>query len=127
MDYLVEEVLKQQRPDVRDFLLTTSVLEKLSAPLCDAVTGRGDSQDVLVRLESSFGGFLVPLDESRQWYRYHHLFGDLLRHQLEMERNQDRLHKRTRAPDFSMMPYVTPSRPKISRQRQGLSVTWLAG
>jgi LuxR family maltose regulon positive regulatory protein len=94
MDYLVEEVLKQQRPDVRDFLLTTSVLEKLSAPLCDAVTGRGDSQDVLVRLESSFGGFLVPLDESRQWYRYHHLFGDLLRHQLEMERNQDRLHKR---------------------------------
>jgi len=89
MDYLMDEVLKQQRLDVRDFLLTTSVLEKLSAPLCDAVTRRSDSRDVLVRLESSLGGFLVPLDESRQWYRYHHLFGDLLRHQLEIGRNQE--------------------------------------
>ncbi len=96
MDYLVEEALKQQRPEVREVLLTTSVLEKLSAPLCDAVTGRGDSGDILLKLESSFGGFLIPLDDSRQWYRYHHLFGDLLRHQLQVTRGTDEVNYRHR-------------------------------
>ncbi len=84
MDYLVEEVLKQQSTVVREFLLTTSILEKLTAPLCDTVTGLTVSQDMLTTLESLLEGFVVPLDESRRWYRYHHLFGDLLRHQLEV-------------------------------------------
>ena len=85
MDYLVEEVLKQQSQEVQDFFLKTSVLERLTAPLCDFVTGRSGSQGMLVKLESSVGGFLIPLDESRQWYRYHNLFAELLRHQLELK------------------------------------------
>ncbi len=82
MDYLMEEVLQKQSVEIRDFLMKTSVLERLSGPLCDAVAGREDSQDILLSLERSHL-FIVPLDESRQWYRYEHLFADLLRHQLE--------------------------------------------
>ena len=63
--------------------MKTSVLERLTGPLCDYLTGPKDSQITLEKLESAFGGFLIPLDTSRQWYRYHHLFADLLRHQLE--------------------------------------------
>lgn len=84
MDYLIEEVLERQPADVRAFLLKTSMLERLSGPLCDAVTGGRDGRDMLLRLERA-NLFVVPLDESRQWYRYEHLFGELLRHQLEME------------------------------------------
>jgi LuxR family maltose regulon positive regulatory protein len=84
MDYLVEEVLQRQTPEVRDFLLKTSVLERLNGPLCDAVTGRHDGRENLNSLEKA-NLFLVPLDESRQWYRYEHLFGELLRHRLEIE------------------------------------------
>jgi LuxR family maltose regulon positive regulatory protein len=83
MDYLMEEVLQKQSPELRDFLIKTSVLERLTAPLCDAVTGRHDSQDTLLNLERGHL-FIVPLDETRQWYRYEHLFADLLRHQLEV-------------------------------------------
>ena len=83
MDYLTEELVKQQPEEIRDFLLKTSVLERLTGPLCDSVTGRSDSRDMLLKEESAFGGFLMPLDESRQWYRYHHLLAELLRHQLE--------------------------------------------
>lgn len=82
MDYLMEEVLQKQSQELRDFLLKTSVLERLTAPLCDALTGRRDSQDILLNLERGHL-FIVPLDESRQWYRYEHLFADLLRHQCE--------------------------------------------
>ena len=82
MDYLVEEVLKRQPDEVRDFLLKTSVLGKLTALLCDFITGHKGSQDMLMRLEQS-NLFVVPLDRSRQWYRYHHLFAELLHHQLE--------------------------------------------
>jgi LuxR family maltose regulon positive regulatory protein len=81
MDYLVEEVLRGLAVDVRDFLLKTAVLEKLTAPLCDSLTGRADGQDMLLKLEQA-NMFLVPLDDSRQWHRYHHLFGELLRHQF---------------------------------------------
>ena len=69
--------------EVQDFLLKTSVLERLTAPLCDAVTGRADSQDLLPDLERA-NLFVVPLDEPREWYRYEHLFAELLRHQLDM-------------------------------------------
>jgi LuxR family maltose regulon positive regulatory protein len=96
MDYLVEEVLKQQSTGVREFLLMTSILEKLTAPLCDSVTGLTVSQDMLTRLESLLEGFLVPLDESRRWYRYHHLFGDLLRHQLDVVAGAVRVKQRHR-------------------------------
>src|ERR1700722_128852 len=78
VDYLVEEVLARQRTDVRDFLLTTSVLERLTGPLCDAVTGRAGGTAALVALERA-NLFLVSLDDRRQWYRYHHLFADVLR------------------------------------------------
>jgi len=84
MDYLIEEVLERQPEDVREFLLKTSVLERLSGPLCDAVTGGGNGRDMLLRLERA-NLFVVPLDDSRQWYRYEHLFGELLRHRLETE------------------------------------------
>ena len=84
MDYLIEEVLKQQSEEVKDFLLKTSVLERLTASLCDSLTGHGGSQEMLVKLEQA-NLFLIPLDESRQWYRYHHLFAELLRHQLEVK------------------------------------------
>jgi LuxR family maltose regulon positive regulatory protein len=81
VDYLGTEVLERQPDDVLTFLLRTSVLERLSAPLCDAVIGRADSQEMLERIERS-NAFLIPLDEHREWYRYHHLFGELLRHEL---------------------------------------------
>ncbi|MBN1137279.1 MAG: AAA family ATPase [Anaerolineae bacterium] len=82
LDYLVEEVLEQQPPDLQAFLLKTSVLDRLTAPLCDAVAGIDDSQAVLVRLEQA-NLFLMPLDDDRRWYRYHHLFADLLHARLE--------------------------------------------
>ena len=81
LDYLSEEVLARQSDEMRDFLLTTSVLERLSGPLCDAVTGRSDGQQMLERAERA-NLFVVPLDEQRHWYRYHHLFADLLRARL---------------------------------------------
>jgi LuxR family maltose regulon positive regulatory protein len=81
LDYLLEEVLDRQSPDVQRFLLQTSILERLCAPLCDAVTGRPDSQPLLEQLERS-NLFLVPLDDERQWYRYHRLFSDFLANSL---------------------------------------------
>jgi LuxR family maltose regulon positive regulatory protein len=82
LDYLTEEVLEQQPGDVRSFLLETSVLEQLSGPLCDGLTGRSDGQEMLEQLERA-NLFLVPLDEERHWYRYHHLFADLLLARLQ--------------------------------------------
>jgi ATP/maltotriose-dependent transcriptional regulator MalT len=85
LDYLTEEVLNRQPDQVRGFLLETSVLERLSGRLCDAVTGRTDSQRLLEWVERA-NLFLVPLDEVRGWWRYHHLFADLLRMRLHQER-----------------------------------------
>jgi LuxR family maltose regulon positive regulatory protein len=84
LDYLAEEVLAAVSDDTRDFLLATCVLQHLSAPLCDAVTGRQDSQDVLDRLDRN-NLFVVALDDQRHWYRYHHLFADVLRSRLLTE------------------------------------------
>ena len=84
LDYLAEEVLERQSEQVRAFLLETSVLERLSGALCDAVTGRTGSQALLEQVERA-GLFLVPLDEVRGWWRYHHLFADLLRARLQAE------------------------------------------
>ena len=85
LDYLTEEVLERQSEQVRSFLLETSVLERLSGALCDAVTGRAGSQALLEQVERA-GLFLVPLDEVRRWWRYHHLFADMLRARLQQER-----------------------------------------
>jgi LuxR family transcriptional regulator, maltose regulon positive regulatory protein len=82
LDYLTEEVLAQQPEHLVAFLLETSMLERLSGPLCDAVTGRADGQALLEALERA-NLFLVPLDEERRWWRYHHLFADLLRARLQ--------------------------------------------
>ena len=112
LDYLIEEVFRQQPAGVQDFLLKTSILDRFTAPLCDAVLEIGErqpkvasgphaedlqicrfadldfadwsTQQVLEYLECN-NLFVVPLDESRQWYRYHHLFAGLLRHRLELE------------------------------------------
>ena len=84
LDFLAEEVLEHQPEQARTFLLETSVLERLSGSLCDAVTGRPGSQALLEEAERA-GLFVVPLDEVRGWWRYHHLFADLLRARLQAE------------------------------------------
>ncbi len=83
VDYLSAEVLAGQPSDVREFLLRTSILERLSASACDAVMGRNDSARLLEEISRS-NFFLIPLDTRREWYRYHHLFGELLRHELAL-------------------------------------------
>jgi LuxR family transcriptional regulator, maltose regulon positive regulatory protein len=82
VDYLGNEVLAAQPDDEVAFLLKTSVLDRFCAPLCEAVTGAHDARAMLDRIERS-NYFLIPLDPSHDWYRYHHLFGELLRHELE--------------------------------------------
>lgn len=82
LDYLMEEVLERQPPEIQDFLHQTAVLDRMTAPLCDALIGRKDSQAILTRLEQT-NLFLISLDDERCWYRYHHLFADLLRSRLE--------------------------------------------
>ena len=84
LDYLIEEVFQQQPRGVQDFLLKTSILDRFTAPLCNAVTGRNDCRDLLFALEGA-NLFLFLLDPSRQWYRYHRLFADLLRHRLQVK------------------------------------------
>ena len=84
LDFLAEEVLEHQSEQVRTFLLETSVLERLSGELCDTVTGRPGSQALLEQVERA-GLFLTPLDEVRGWWRYHHLFAELLRARLQAE------------------------------------------
>jgi len=81
LDYLVEEVLQRQSDTVQAFLLQTSVLDRLTGPLCDAITDQDDGQTTLETLERA-NLFIVPLDNERQWYRYHRLFADLLRQRL---------------------------------------------
>jgi len=82
MDYLMEEVLRQSDPDIQQFLLNTSILDHFNAALCDAILQRHGSQLVLERLEGE-NLFLIPLDSERGWYRYHHLFGELLNNRLK--------------------------------------------
>ncbi|GHO44936.1 hypothetical protein [Ktedonospora formicarum] len=81
IDYLTEEVLLSQPEDARSFLLQTSLLERFNAEVCDAVTGRSESSDVLKRFEQA-NLFLVALDAEGEWWRYHHLFAEFLRHSL---------------------------------------------
>ena len=98
LDYLVEEVLQRQPEHVRSFLLQTAILDRLCAPLCNAVTEREDGKEMLDILERS-NLFLIPLDDQRQWYRYHHLFADVLQaHLMEAQPDQvSSLHRRASA------------------------------
>jgi len=95
LDYLVEEVLQRQPEHVRNFLLQTAILDRLSGPLCDAVTRQEDGRGMLEALERG-NLFVIPLDDQRQWYRYHHLFAEVLQAHLR-EAQPDRvstLHRR---------------------------------
>ena len=95
VDYLIEEVLQRQPEAVRSFLLQTSILERLNGSLCDAVTGQEEGR---MRLETLQRGnfFLIPLDDKRHWYRYHHLFADVLHMHLMTEQPEQVsvLHRR---------------------------------
>jgi LuxR family maltose regulon positive regulatory protein len=98
LDYLVAEVLQHQPESVRGFLLQTAFLDRFCAPLCNAITQRKDGKEMLDVLERS-NLFLIPLDDQRQWYRYHHLFADVLQtHLLETLPDQiSALHGRASA------------------------------
>ncbi|HZZ98027.1 MAG TPA: LuxR C-terminal-related transcriptional regulator [Jatrophihabitantaceae bacterium] len=95
VDYLAEEVLQRQPEHVQQFLLQTAILDRLSGALCDAVTGQDDGKATLTALERA-NLFLVPLDDRRQWYRYHQLFADVLRAHLHDEQPEmlATLHRR---------------------------------
>lgn len=95
MDYLTDEVLMHQPEDIQSFLLQTSILEKLTAPLCDVVIGDSNAQSMLEHLERS-NLFIVPLDPARQWYRYHPLWAEMLQTRLQREKPEmiDELHRR---------------------------------
>jgi LuxR family maltose regulon positive regulatory protein len=98
VDYLAEEVLQRQSDRVQTFLLQTSILGRLSGPLCDAVTGQGGGKAMLEALDRG-NLFLVPLDDRRRWYRYHHLFADVLQARL-LDEQPDQvpdLHQRASA------------------------------
>jgi LuxR family maltose regulon positive regulatory protein len=109
MDYLTEEIFNQQPPELQTFLLQTSVLERLSGPLCDALVGPGfsasleqedltPSQRILEYLEHA-NLFLLPMDDERRWYRYHQLFANLLRQRLRQTWPDEisELHRRASA------------------------------
>lgn len=96
LDYLVEEVLERQPHNVQDFLLKTSILKRMTADLCNAVTGANDANLILSQLEQA-SLFLVPLDEERRWFRFHHLFADLLDKILKQRKSPQQiweLHRR---------------------------------
>jgi LuxR family transcriptional regulator, maltose regulon positive regulatory protein len=98
LDYLVEEVLQRQPEAIHSFLLKTAILDRLSGSLCDAVTGREDGKGMLETLERS-NLFIVPLDDQRQWYRYHRLFAEVLQARLLEEHSVQvpGLHRRASA------------------------------
>ena len=146
VDYLAEEVLQRQPEHVQQFLLQTSILDRLSGPLCDAVTGQDGGQAKLAALERG-NLFLVPLDDRRQWYRYHQLFADVLQARLLDEQPGDvpGLHRRASdwyeqngepseairhalaAGDFERAAdLVELAIPAMRRTRQEAAVAWLA-
>jgi LuxR family maltose regulon positive regulatory protein len=92
IDYLAEEVLRRQSDDIRGFVRQTTILERLSVPLCEAVTGNDASEALLTQLERA-NLFLIPLDDKREWYRYHRLFADFVRQQSGAE-YQRPLHRK---------------------------------
>ncbi|PKO16118.1 MAG: hypothetical protein CVU39_08820 [Chloroflexi bacterium HGW-Chloroflexi-10] len=98
LDYLAEEVIRQQEEEIRSFLIRTSILEHFNAETCCVLTGRADAQAIIAQLEQA-NLFIVPLDDERTWYRYHHLFADYLRtllsksEQIELYKKASTWHK----------------------------------
>ena len=105
-DYLLEEVLESQPDQLAKFLLGTSILDRMTAPLCNAVLGVDDAADSLEALSRS-NALVVPLDGDREWYRYHHLFGDLLRAELKRRHPELRRQSLVRAASWCEV-YGTP-------------------
>lgn len=95
IDYLAQEVMRQQSDTIRRFLYQTAILDRFTAPLCEAVTGQNNGQVILAQLEQA-NLFLINLDDQRQWYRYHHLFADFLRAHLS-ESDRYALHQKASA------------------------------
>jgi LuxR family transcriptional regulator, maltose regulon positive regulatory protein len=146
IDYLADEVLARELPQVRDFLLRTAILDQLHGPLCDAVTGGTDGTRTLQDLERA-NLFVVPLDTERSWYRYHHLFADVLHSHLLAEHPEQvpDLHRRASvwyaarglvaeavrhalgAEDFDRAAYLMEEAlAEMSRTRQDrLLMTWM--
>jgi LuxR family maltose regulon positive regulatory protein len=108
VDYLVEEVLARQPDQVRSFLVSTSVLDRLTGPLCDAVTGRPGGKAMLESLERA-NLFIVPLDGGRRWYRYHHLFANVLQTHLTDQRPDEVPSLHLRASQWYEQHGETPS------------------
>jgi LuxR family transcriptional regulator, maltose regulon positive regulatory protein len=148
VDYLIEEVLQRQPEALRNFLLQTSILDRLNGPLCDAVIG-DHQEDSRARLESLQRGnfFLIPLDDRRHWYRYHHLFADVLRMHLVTEQPErvpvlhrrasewfeqngaaaDAIHHALAAQDFERAAYLIEQvQPAMGQARQEATLLgWL--
>jgi LuxR family maltose regulon positive regulatory protein len=99
LDYLTDEVLEQQPGDLKTFLLQTSILDHLTAPLCEAVTGKEECHAILDKLQKT-NVFIIPLDHERRWYRYHSLFSDLLRQRLQREQANKITDLHLRASDW---------------------------
>jgi LuxR family maltose regulon positive regulatory protein len=99
LDYLVEEVLERQPESVQTFLLRTAILDGLTGTLCDAVTGQDNGRATLEMLDRA-NVFIVPLDDERRWYRYHHLFRDLLRSRLQQTQPGRIAHSQKRASEW---------------------------
>ena len=145
LDYLVEEVLQRQPEGIHSFLLKTAILDRLSGSLCDAVTGREDGKGMLETLERG-NLFIIPLDDQRQWYRYHPLFAEVLQARL-LDEQPDQvfsLHQRASewyehngsaadairhalaAKDFERAAILIElAVPEMRRNRQGATVTEL--
>ena len=146
VDYLIEEVLERQPEAVRGFLLQTSILDRLNGPLCDAVTGQtGGNARLEVLQRGNF--FLIPLDDRRHWYRYHHLFADVLRMHLVTEQPElvpalhrrasewfeqngaaaDAIHHALAAQDFERAAYLIERvQPAMGQARQEVTLLgWL--
>lgn len=99
VDFLAEEIFNQQTSEVQDFLLATSILDRFTAPLCDVVIGAQNSDRLLAQLEQ-MNLLLIPLDEARQWYRYHQLFASFLRSRLAKIHSMDVAQLHTRAANW---------------------------
>lgn len=99
-EYLIEEILQQQPENIKSFLLRTSILERLNADLCEAVAGCEDGKEIINTLHRA-NVFIIPLDHQGQWFRYHHLFADLLQSHLRQTHTQKQIAElHTRASDW---------------------------
>ncbi len=146
LDYLLEEVLQHQAPEIQAFLLQTAMLERMCGPLCDAVLNQTTSQAMLEQIDQA-NLFIVALDQQRYWYRYHQLFGDLLRHRLAQQLTQSQLaalHQRasqwyeqhdllleafqhaTQANDYQRAEHLMQSMPLHANGLVSAMLNWLA-